>query len=325
MTTHNELKSFVEDLDGFDKQNPAINKFIEKLDEKFNIQPILDEFAWTEEYFAKLDNLLIDIGYCARDDLIEQIKKFLHNKIQNIFIMKYNKLFNAGIWNHFDFLFEQKRVNWNYLMRNPAAIDLIKDNPHMIDWQNLSENPAAIDIIKERYKNEGIVSWDYLSLNPAAIDILKENPDRIDWAFLSMNPGAIDMLKANPDEINRGCLLFNTAAIDMIKQEMNVGSSINWKYLSSNPAAIDILKQNINLISWDWLSENSAAIDLLACNLNKINWRLLSHNSAAIDILKKNLNRIDYDTLCENRYDYFAEKIAHFNGVGHFPRSHLEL
>ena len=60
---------------------------------------------------------------------------------------------------------------------------------YKLDWRYLSANPAAIDLLRE---NPEEINWMFLSSNPAAIDLLRENPQRINWPQLSENPAIFE-------------------------------------------------------------------------------------------------------------------------------------
>jgi hypothetical protein len=77
------------------------------------------------------------------------------------------------------------KIDWDYLSRNPNAIELLKENQNKIDWDYLSRNPNAIELLKE---NKDKINWEYLSLNATAIELLKENQDKINWDIFSQNP-----------------------------------------------------------------------------------------------------------------------------------------
>ena len=40
------------------------------------------------------------------------------------------------------------KINWSYLSRNPAAIELLKEHSDRIDWLYLSENPAIFKQVR---------------------------------------------------------------------------------------------------------------------------------------------------------------------------------
>ncbi len=84
---------------------------------------------------------------------------------------------------------DEKKLDWDRLSSNPAAIDLIRANLDKVDCARLSRNPAAIDLLKA---NLDKVNWFWLSNNPAAIDILKVNVDKIKWDMLSKNPAIFE-------------------------------------------------------------------------------------------------------------------------------------
>ena len=49
---------------------------------------------------------------------------------------------------------DEKKLDWSFLSKNPAAIDLLKDNQDKINWSVLSSNPAIFEIDhKETYKH----------------------------------------------------------------------------------------------------------------------------------------------------------------------------
>ena len=381
---NNDLIEYVQSLDN--SSTKTVENFIKKLGTNINYQELLNRFNWSPEYFAELDTMLINIGYCGRDDIIGLIKEFLRSKIRNTGVIKYNSLMNAGIWNHLEFLRDHGLIKWDYLSCNPAAIDILTANPDKIVWHNLSGNTAAIDLLK---MNQDKIDWHSLSGNTAAIDLLKMNQDKITWINLSGNDAGVDLLKMNPDKIHWGVLSKNSAAMDMIKANRHL---IDWYWMSqnTNPEAIQILAENVNNINWHQLSENPAAIELLKAHpdkidwyslsnntaakelieenkntrtaefeygpgrgvwfetqniYNRLKWPLLSSNPAAIELIKKEINsllknklsysifkltgiqntNIHMDHLLLNPYDYYDEKLMHFNGAGLFPQSHLEL
>lgn len=73
-------------------------------------------------------------------------------------------------------------IDWDQIAKEPAAIDLLKDNPTKINWTEFSRNPAAIDMLRE---NPEKICWPMLSANPAATDLLRNNPDKVDLSVIS--------------------------------------------------------------------------------------------------------------------------------------------
>ena len=118
---------------------------------------------------------------------------------------------------------------------NPAAVDILMENPDRIDWVYLTENEEALQFYEE-YNDKISLIW--LSDNHKAIDILENNLDKISWYFLSSNKAAIDILEQNFDKIE-------------------------WCEFSKNPAAIDILMENQDNIYWSGILSNTAAMDFI--------------------------------------------------------------
>lgn len=335
MAENKAIIEFVEDLSkqsDIEEKKPIVNGFLNKLKAPIEYKKLLDRFDWESSgWFAELDKLLITIGYCARDDIIAEIKTFLRAQIKKINIVKYNQMYDAAIWNHIDLLAQNPdKIDWLRLSENPMAIELIRKHMNdceqnntetKIKWHQLSRNSACIDILAKNYKK---IKWQYFLENSAQEDILKyvtdkefcreykyhtgrDHPQMIgntdfkkDWARLSAHYKAIDLLEAYPDKIN-------------------------WPTLSLNTAAIDLLTNNMEKINWNYLSINPAAINLLKANQDKIDWKILSLNWAGLDLLAANQDKIDWSALSANQYDYYKEKLAHFDSMKLFQRSRLEI
>ena len=286
MDENKELIEYVSLLDG---DHQTVQTFIDKVTAPIEYKSILATFDWSAPAFDKLDILLTELGYAGHNNAIVEIKKFLQTALKSMGVMKYNKLFNAGIWNHMDLLAKNtKGIDWLELTRNtnPDAIGLLKENPDEICWYALAENRsiAAIDLLAA---NPEKINWGHLSSNIMACDLLKANLDKVSWMRLSANEAAIEILTANQDKID-------------------------WKYLSGNPAAIDLLKANQDRIDWVQLSGNSAAMELLQQNQEKIDWEYLSGNTAdaAIDLLKRYPENIDWYAISSNTNPGAIEIIA---------------
>jgi len=65
-----------------------------------------------------------------------------------------------------------EKLYWTGLSQNPAAMDLLEAKKDKIDRSHLSQNqsPRAIQILKD---NPHIIVWRWLSMNPSAIDLLE--------------------------------------------------------------------------------------------------------------------------------------------------------
>jgi len=154
---------------------------------------------------------------------------------------------------------ERYKIDWNKLLQNPNAIDLLKENPKKINFNYLSANPNAIDLLKKQIKYENTldaneykvlknkINWEYLSANPNAIELLRERIEyeksndsndsndstdydyinRINWKVLSANPNAIDLLKER--------IKYEHKLTQKQYNKLKLKNKINWFQLSSNP------------------------------------------------------------------------------------------
>ena len=86
----------------------------------------------------------------------------------------------------------KSKLDWNGLCRNPAAIQLLEENPKKINWNFLSLNPAAIHLLE---KNKDKIYRNFLCANPAAIHLIKEGT--IDPFYISLNPSAVRHLRCH--------------------------------------------------------------------------------------------------------------------------------
>lgn len=347
MSSQKSLIEFVENLhtesDEKKVSSQVVTQFLEKLKQPIDYEPLLKRFTCTREYFAELDDMLVQLGYASDDEAIYNIKEHILEHLNDMSSVEYNLYYGTNFWIPIDYLrLRPSRANWCYLSRNPAAFYMLEAADHSyIDWRymslnpyvrcimifseentywpTLSANPTVIDVLE---KNPGKINWSHLSLNTAAISLLTANKDKIDWHYLSANTAAIDLLAANPDKIDWHYLSMNSAAISLLIANKD---KIDWRYLSLNVAAIDLLEANLDKIDWDYLSMNPAAIKLLEQNPGKINWHFLSANPEAIDLLRANPTKIHMGFLSMNPYDFDQKKLDHFNSQEFFPRSHLKL
>jgi hypothetical protein len=154
---------------------------------------------------------------------------------------------------------ERYKIDWNKLLQNPNAIDLLKENPKKINFNYLSANPNAIDLLKEQIKYENTldvneykalknkINWEYLSANSNAIELLRERIEyeksndsndsndstdydyinRINWKILSANLNAIDLLKER--------IKYESKLTQKQYNKLKLKNKINWKQLSANP------------------------------------------------------------------------------------------
>lgn len=286
---------------------------------------LLREFTNKKKYFQKLDDILVDLGYRGLHDDIKNMHDIIRQNIKELFIMEYNNIFRAKIWNHFDILYEDPKNNKDYyfLLSNPAAFPILNFtsedySDNVIYKYPLSRNVAAIDLLT---RQQDLIDWDGLSENPAAIDLLKANLDKVEWYWFSGNPAAIDILKENPDKIDWD--RFSKVCSDEEYLWKNI-DKIVWHKLARNPHATNVLRwflnslipesketfnvKNLNILNhdyilfWSNISENPAAIDILKENPDKMNWVHLCLNTSpdAIKMLEANQDKIHWNCLSLN-------------------------
>jgi hypothetical protein len=130
----------------------------------------------------------INWQYLSKNPNPEAIE-LLKNKVEEENKMTGRKLINV---------FKERYIDWDVLSLNPAAIEILEENPKNILWKHLSENKNAVELLKKYPDN---IDWNGLSLNPnpAAIELLEKNLAKINWIELSANPGAIELLEKYSD------------------------------------------------------------------------------------------------------------------------------
>jgi hypothetical protein len=95
------------------------------------------------------------------------------------------------------------------LSRNPAALECLTHNPHLIRWEVLSSQPWAMPLIRVHLSQ---ACWYGLSKNPAAIDEIRAAPHMMILEAVAANPAAMDIIRAYPDHVSYNFLL-NPAAV----------------------------------------------------------------------------------------------------------------
>jgi len=115
-----------------------------------------------------------------------------------------------------------------------------------VDWEYLNKNPAAIHLHKKNkfddYENRiyYYMFWSYLVPGSLFISSLENNLNSIDWRILSENPVALTLIEKHLDKVNWKGLSYNPAAVDLLEKNLN---EVNWNYLSGNPAVIHLLEE----------------------------------------------------------------------------------
>ena len=159
----------------------------------------------------------------------------------------------------------QNKIDWNELLKNPNAIDLLKENPKQIKFNYLSANPKAIDLLKEQIKYEHTLD----------VKEYKALKNKINWEYLSANPNAIDLLKERIEYEKHNNSRDSRDSSDSRDSRDSTDHSyinrINWKELSANPNAINLIKERIKY-------ENTLDVRNYRKLKHKINWNQLSSN-----------------------------------------------
>lgn len=114
------------------------------------------------------------------------------------------------------------KLNWNYLSKNPKAIDLL-------DKQIEIERHLS----KEEYDRLPFkINWPSLCSNPEAIDLLDANQDKIDWSVLSYNPNAIHLLEIRV----KYQLNLKGSESKSFLNSIYTGQRVSWVGLAGNPS-----------------------------------------------------------------------------------------
>lgn len=193
-----------------------------------------------------------------------------------------------------------KNKHLQKLSKNPRAIRILKQYPHIIYWKGLSKNKYAIDLLNDNYDK---IVWDSASQNTNIMMIKNIKYDELNWYKVSANPGAIPLLEQFPDKINLCGICHNKNAKNIIINNIH---NINIGHLSLNPVIVDIINEYTNMIknAKDAQFTNSS-IKLLESTLqyiyDNINHRCISQNTKALNILKEHPEFIDNMGLCMNK------------------------
>ena len=143
----------------------------------------------------------INWRYLSKNPNPEAIE-LLKNKVEEENKMTGRKLINV---------FKERYIDWDVLSLNPAAIEILEENPKNILWKHLSENKNAVELLKKYPDN---IDWNGLSLNPNpdAIELLEKYSDKIVWKFLiEENPNIFELVEVprktfeTVEDIKRWC------------------------------------------------------------------------------------------------------------------------
>jgi hypothetical protein len=220
------------------------------------------------------------ITYTSKTGKKIELVSFLPTDVQNIVLEQLIKN-NTNGYELRSWVIKDKLI-FKELLNNPNAVNYLDQNYNLnadlkSDWDKLVRNPNAIELIKKKilYEKDPKVLikekiyFASLSVNPNALDLIVErlkeeraDPkksedllpfEKVSWFFLSSNPHplAIKLLGERILEEER-----------LIKEdkkkfdELFFLEKIDWKKLSSNPNAIELLKANKEKIEWSYFIKN---------------------------------------------------------------------
>jgi hypothetical protein len=111
---------------------------------------------------------------------------------------------------------ELHKIDWCALSRNPAAIHILNDPKYYkyIDWFGILYNDNAIELVKNNLHM--INDWNTLCEQPHLIDIIERHMDKIDWRGLSKNYNAIHILEKKLYKINIYKLCWNKNGFQLL-------------------------------------------------------------------------------------------------------------
>jgi len=97
---------------------------------------------------------------------------------------------------------ELDKIDWYGLSGNPAAIHILNDPNYYkyIKWNDIIYNRNAVELVKNNLHMLDQY-WDIICRQPHLIEIIEQNIDKIHWFGLSKNYKAIHILEENIDKI----------------------------------------------------------------------------------------------------------------------------
>jgi len=111
---------------------------------------------------------------------------------------------------------ELDKIDWEALSKNPAAMHILNDSKYYqyIHWGNILKNKNAVELVKNNLHM--INSWGEMSDQPHLIDIIEQNLGKVYWNGLSANYNAIHILEKNLDKINFRYLVNNKNGFNLL-------------------------------------------------------------------------------------------------------------
>jgi len=182
---------------------------------------------------------------------------------------------------------ELEKIDWVVLCSNPAAMHILSDPKYYqyIKWNGIIRNKNAIELVKN---NLHMVDkyWRFICEQPHFIDIIEQNIDKIDWLSLSKNYNAIHILEKNLDKINIHLLRYNKNGFQLLLRLNHVFDN-RYNY-----------HENIVFEYFDYCEKNNIQFNLIE-QLSKYGYteqhmEFLKHNNDYL-YLSMNMNIFEYD------------------------------
>jgi len=180
------------------------------------------------------------------------------------------------------------KINWSSLSRNPAAMHILNDPKYYkrIDWIGILHNKNAVELVKnnlhmvEKY-------WNHVCSLPHLMEIIEQKMDKINWKYLSENCNAIHILEKNLDKIDIEYLCFNKNGFQLLLQLNHVFDDDEFSY-----------NKNIVLEYFDYCEKNNIPFnfidDLSLHGYTEKHMEFLKHNND-YEYLSRNPNIFEYD------------------------------
>jgi hypothetical protein len=189
---------------------------------------------------------------------------------------------------------ELKKINWFKLSINPAAMHILNDPKYYqyIDWVGILYNTHAIELVKNNLHM--VNEWDVIFGKCHLIDIIEQNMDKVDWGWLSINYNAIHILEKNVDKINVDELRHNKNGFNLLLKLNHVFNDYNYYYKNIVYEYFDYCEKNniqFNLIKM--LSQYGYTEEHMEFLKNNNNYNGLSKNP--------NIFEYDYKRMRETR------------------------
>ncbi len=303
---------------------------------------LLGKFAWTREWFANVEEVLVALAYRGESD--RYIIDFIRAKVRETDVITFNKFMELvsakKVVNHYELLIDSEEDR-HLILSNPnkkivdaalkyyinvdecnasdlnecvsdRAVSYLLENPHLINWSTFKQN-SNIRAVKHCIANGAINSYLISGIDDDEfIRELLKNPEHIDLSSLSANPNniAVDYVLNQPMRLSRLSKNTNDRVVDYLIANPQY---INYALFSFNvnEKAIDHMLQNKDLIAEliFFHIDNKKVADYMLTQLHRIDPVLLSvhPDDRIVDHMLANQSLIHWDYICMNPNDRAVE------------------